>query len=131
MQTRFSTHFSPRRFKVQVWGWQSRGPLSRRMVVASGPRRTPGQEQRFTLRFQIQLQWPHDLTWRYDASMGQCSFSNLCHPAVHEQLDAVDITAVVRCQEKYGFGHFFNRTGSSLIGAEITLPYAQQVLKNF
>src|ERR1700745_2299405 len=55
------------------------------MGVASGPRQTRGEEQRFTLRFQIQLQWPHDLTWRYDTSTGQCSLSNLCHGAVHEQ----------------------------------------------
>src|SRR4029077_8718307 len=53
-----------------------------------GPPRTPGEEQRFTLRFQIQLQWPHDLTWRYDTSTGQCALSNLCHPTVHELLDA-------------------------------------------
>jgi hypothetical protein len=82
------------------------------MGVASGPPRTPGEEQRFTLRFQIQLQRPHDLTWRYDDSTGQCSLSNLCYGAVHEQLDAVDVTAVVLSQEKYGFGHFFNRTSS-------------------
>ena len=81
-------------------------------MVASGPPGTPGEEQRFTLRFQIQLQWPHDLTRTYDTSTRQCSSSILCHPAVREQIDAVNTTAVVRCQEKYGFGHFFNRTGS-------------------
>jgi hypothetical protein len=58
------------------------------------------------------LQWPHDLSWRYDTSTGQRSSSILYYPGVREQIDVVNLTAVGRCQEKYGFGCFFNRTGS-------------------
>jgi hypothetical protein len=78
------------------------------MGVASGPPRTPGEEQRFTLRFQIQLQRPHDLTWRHDNSTGQWSLSSLWYGAVHERLmplttfhsKAPELTQLARCTLK-------------------------------